>query len=363
MESVGGKDETNGGNVTFIINHSLIDEFFGGGINANRPVTGNINITIDNSKVKKYCGGPKVGDMSNTKTITTNATGTTFDEFYGGGNGGTNLLRDRQYDAGAGVDAPTQTNHNHWDSDAKFTAFTPFSYTSGKGYQAEYEFEMIPRTSGNSRVITRSYYHWASFAKTIVAPVTNTITDCTFNGNFYGGGNLGAVGGNVTSTLKGNTIVHGSAFGAGFSASATSFKVHDKSTVVYPYRDNAGFIHDGSLQYSNVEYTWIHSIPAEWGVSASTSNPTFNYGGKTYCYTEVDLTGLGTVSGNVTLTIQGNTHIYEDVYGGGDQSAVSGNTNVILQGDAIIDGNVFGGGNKGVVSGSTEVNIIDTSGE
>lgn len=370
MESVGGKNETNGGDVTFIINHSLIDEFYGGGINANRPVTGNINITIDNSRVKKYCGGPKVGDMSNTKTITTNATGTTFDEFYGGGNGGTNLLRDRQYDAGGGVSAPTLADHSHWDNTAKFSSFTPFKYDASKGYHAEYEFEMLPKTNGEDKVITRSYYHWASFSKTTVAPVINIIADCTFNGNFYGGGNLGAVDSPansmnpaISSTLSGHTVVHGSAFGAGYSASATSFKVHDRTTVAYPYRDNAGFIHDGSLDYGPTEYTWIHDIPAEWNKTASTSSPTFTYGGKTYCYTDVELTNLGTVNGNITLNIGGNTHIYEDVYGGGDQSAVSGNTNVILQGDAIIDGNVFGGGNKGVVSGSTEVNIIDTSGD
>ena len=399
MESVGGKDETNGGDVTFKINHSLIDEFYGGGINAQRPVTGNISVTIDNSKVAKYCGGPKLGDMSNTKTITTNATGTTFDEFYGGGNGGTNLLRDRQYDAKAGVGAPTLDNHSHWDGDAKFTAFTPFSYTEGKGYQAEYEFEMLPRTSGNANVITRSYYYWASFAKTKVAPITNTITDCTFNGDFYGGGNLGAVESPasstnpaISSTLKGNTVVHGSAFGAGYTASATTFQVHDKSTVVYPYRDNAGFIHDGSLKHSPIQYTWIHEIPAEWNVSPTpTNNPTFTHGDKTYCYTPVSLEGLGTVTGDVSLTIEGNTvvmgkivNVTKDidgnkvitygaqtggVFGGGNSSGVVGNTTVIINtsGQQTTEGydynvyNVFGGGNKAEVQGNSIVTIKNNS--
>ena len=397
MTGAGYEKVEAGSNVTFKINHSKITEFYGGGINANRPVTGNINITINNSKVKKYCGGPKLGDMSNTKSIITNASGTTFDEFYGGGNGGTNLLRDRQYDAGAGVAAPTQSDHSHWDNAAKFTAFTPFSYTSEKGYQAEYEFEMLPRTSGTGNVITRSYYHWASFAMTKVAPITNTITDCIFNGNFYGGGNLGAVDipanstdPAISSTLKGNTIVHGSVFGAGYSASATSFKVHDKTTVVYPYRDNAGFIHDGSLDYEKIsadplvykEYIWIHNIPNEWGITPvpSTSNPTFIYKDKWYVYTPVDLTGLGAVNGNVTLTITDDTIIegkvfdkdgnviageMGGVYGGGDESAVkkktgvadSGNTTVNLQGNTVVYGNVYGGGNQGNVEGSTEVNI------
>ena len=371
MESVGGNGETDGGNVTFIIYHSLIKEFYGGGINAQRPVTGNISVTIDNSFFHKYCGGPKVGDMSSSKRIETTATNTVFGQYYGGGNGGTNLLRDRQYDAGAGVSAPTQTDHSHWDNTAYFSAFTPFSYDATKGYQAEYEFEMLPRTSGNGNVITRSYYHWASFAKTTVAPVTNTITDCTFKGNFYGGGNLGAVGGNITTTMDGNTVVTGSAFGAGFSASIPAFAVHDKSTVVYPYRDASGFLHDGSLDYEKyttnvgvhavgdtIYYEWIHELPD--GISASTDSPTFEYpenSGDWYCYTTQTLTGLGTVAGNVSLTLKGSTTVNGNVYGGGDESAVDGNTTVILEGGAHVRGNVYGGGNNGPVGGNSEVKI------
>ena len=361
MESVGGKNETNGGDVTFKINNSWIEEFYGGGINANRPVTGNIDVTCDNSIVHKYCGGPKLGDMNNSKTIKNTATNTIFNQFYGGGNGGTNLMRDRQYDAAAGITAPTKDDHSHWDGTAKFSAFKPFSYDASKGYQAEYEFEMLPRTSGDGRVITRSYYYWASFAKTKVAPITNTITDCTFNWNFYGGGNLGAVDGDVESTLKGNTLVKGSAFGAGYSAAASSFKVHDKSTVVYPYRDFAGFIHDGSLDYADKEYIWIHDIPAEWNKTASTSSPTFDYGGKSYCYTPEDLTGLGAVSGSTKLTIQGNTEVKGNVFGGGDESAVNTNSQVIIQGNAVVRGDVFGAGNASDVEGNAEVTMTSGS--
>lgn len=389
MESVGGENETNGGNVTFIINNSLIKEFYGGGINAQRPVTGNITVTINNSVVHKYCGGPKVGDMNSLKRIETTATNTVFGQYFGGGNGGTNLLRDRQYDAGTGVSAPTQSNHSHWDNDAKFSAFTPFSYDASKGYQAEYEFEMLPRTSGNGNVITRSYYHWASFAKTTVAPVTNIITDCTFKGNFYGGGNLGAVGGDITSTLDGNTVVYGSVFGAGYSADIPSFPVHDKSTVVYPYRDASGFLHDGSLDYNKytadmtlgshavgdvIYYQWTNNQPS----GVSTSAPTFqDENGNWYCYTTTPLTNLGAVTGDVTLTLKGNTTVGTieggnlksgtgNVYGGGDESAVikngsgeKGNTTVILKDGTHVLGNVYGGGNEGPVSGNSEVIIKD----
>ena len=354
MESVGAEGETNGGNVTFVINNAWIDEFYGGGINALRPVTGNIDVTCDNSIVHKYCGGPMLGDMSNTKTIANRAINTVFTRYYGGGNGGTNMLRDRRYDSGGGVAAPSSAK---WNGDGQFTAFTPFNYDEDKGYQTEYEFELLPMPKGGGVFVVRSYFHWASFAKTTVAPVTNTITDCTFKGNFYGGGNLGAVGGNVTSTLKGHTVVNGSAFAAGYSASIPSFKVHDKSTVSYAYADKAGYIHDGSLNYGAAEYNWIHDVPDEWNISPtpSTSNPTFEHGGKYYAYTPVSLTGLGAVNGIASISIEGTSDIKGDVYGGGDESAVNGSATVSVQGTARVRGNVFGGGNKGLVTANSTV--------
>lgn len=381
MESVGAKNETNGGNVTFIINHSRIHEFYGGGINATRPVTGNISVTCDNSIVHKYCGGPKLGDMSSDKTITNSATGSVFDQFYGGGNGGTNMLRENKYD-GWQVNAPSQTNHSVWTGNGKFNNFTPFKYEDNKGYQTEFEFELLPIPSGDNRTVPRTYYHYASFSKTMVAPITTTITDCTFNSNFYGGGNLGAVNGPenssnpiVSTTLEGHTVVHGSVFGAGFSASIPSFPVHDKNLVNWAYRDFAGFIHDGSLDYKKyttdvgdhavgdtIFYQWINAVPAEWNITPapSTTNPTFEYpanSGKWYVYTTENLVGLGAVNGNVALTIKGTTEVEGSVFGGGAQSAVDGNTTVTLAGEARIAGNVFGGGDQGEVTGSATVNI------
>ena len=382
MESVGAKNETNGGDVTFKINHSRINEFYGGGINATRPVTGTISVTIDNSIVSKYCGGPKLGDMSGTKSITTTATNTVFGQYFGGGNGGTNMFRENKYD-GWQIVAPTQTDHSVWDANdkGKFNLFMPFKHEDGKGYQAEFEFELLPIPTGVNTTVPRTYYHYASFSKTTVAPITNTITDCIFKGNFYGGGNLGAVGGDVTSTLKGNTIVHGSVYGAGFSASIPSFPVHDKSSVNYTYRDFAGFIHDGGLDYNKytsatgahaagdtIYYQWIHDVPPGWGISpaptTTSTSKTFEYpanSGNWYVYTTETLTGLGTVNGNVTISILGDSEVKGNVYGGGDESAVAGNTTVQLQGSAKVLGNVYGGGNKGQVGGSSEVLIQDAA--
>ena len=94
-------------------------------------------------------------------------------------------------------------------------------------------------------------------------------------------------------------------------------------------------------------------------------------------YTTEDLNALGTVEGNVTLTLKGNTKVGTllnentpseslkqgtgNVYGGGDMSGVigGGNTTVILEGGAHVLGNVYGGGNNGPVGGNSEVKIQD----
>ena len=78
---------------------------------------------------------------------------------------------------------------------------------------------------------------------------------------------------------------------------------------------------------------------------------------------------LGSVAGNVTLTIKGSSVIGTagdttgkkgNVFGGGESSYVTGAGNKVtvnIQGDTKVYGNVFGGGDEGVVEGSTQVNI------
>ena len=45
-----------------------IKDFYGGGINDEKPITGNIIVDIFNSHVTTYCGGPKFGDMQKKGT-------------------------------------------------------------------------------------------------------------------------------------------------------------------------------------------------------------------------------------------------------------------------------------------------------
>jgi len=383
MAGAGYEKVEAGSNVTFKINHSKITEFYGGGINATNPISGNIDVTIDNSYVDKYCGGPKVGDMTG-KTVTTHATGTTFGVFYGGGNGGNSYYRHLQKDG--------DQNSNHigtWtDQGYNWGGFNPLGVkddgTDNKGYHAEYEFEVFNHSNGVTDQITqRGFIRWIQFGRTITGDVENTLIDCKVNTNFYGGGNLATVNGTVTSTLT-NTNVKGNVFGAGYSADIPTFTVHDKDKKVFPSMDFAGTITDGYIpnkqeDNEDIKYEWTNDLNGktedERKADPAYSKTVVEDGievKKWYCYTWNSLDNLGAVLNNVTLTLGGDSKVGTEgnpktgnVYGGGDASAVkkkegvadSGNTTVILQGNAEVLGNVFGGGNQGLVEGSATVNI------
>ena len=367
-----------GSNVTFKINHSKITEFYGGGINGSNPISGNIDVTIDNSYVDKYCGGPKVGDMTG-KTVTTHATGTTFGVFFGGGNGGNSYYRQLQKDGDL-----ASTHIGTWtDQGYNWNGFKPLEVkddgTDNKGYHAEYEFEVFNHSNGVTDQITqRGFIKWIQFGITKTGDVSSTLSDCKILGNFYGGGNLATVDGNVTSTLT-NTQVAGSAFGAGYSAAIPTFQVHDKSKATFP-SITAGVITDGHIGYGDKVYEWTNEKLEGKDEAYMKAYPTYEKDGKWYCYTWNSLDNLGAVTGNVTLTIDGNTTLTDgkvmkvahSVYGGGEESGVAGNTIVTVTGGTIGTtgkggaeyGNVYGGGKgkekdvaAGLVKGNTNVSI------
>lgn len=385
------------GDVTFKIDHSIIEEFYGGGINGSKPVTGNIDVTIDNSVVWKYCGGPKVGPMTKVsgkrKTVTTHAKGTVFYKFFGGGNGGTSFYREKGYD-GNSYDLPKATTTAWLSSSltkdlrsyAKFNPLntltngttTPVAYDNGtdisstgtkdnKGYHALFEFEVFNESNGlGDKPTIRLYTHWAQFGTTITGDVNNTLIGCKVKGDFYGGGNLGNVEGDVKSILT-DTEVGGSAFGAGYSAAIPSFRIHDKSSAVFPYVDVAGVMHNGKLTELDVEYTWTNEQPSGIDKTKPYFKGTDN---KWYCWTWESLDNLGAVSGKSTITINGSSKINGNVFGGGDASGLEGNSEVNIEGSAIIgsvnsqgklaegSGDVYGGGNKANVSGNTKVILL-----
>ena len=365
-----GMEQVNG-DVTFKIDHSIVDEFYGGGINSDKPVMGNIHVDIDNSLVGYYCGGPKTGNMQDETEVITTAKGSTFGKFFGGGNGGNNLTRNSLWDNTIGGGAQNNLTDNDWNTTGQFSEFEPFTFVNaGVGYHAQFEFELMNNSGGNNDNVVARTYRWdAQFSMTTVQKVTSTLTDCHVKQEFYGGGNLSPVNGNVVSTLD-NTLVDGSAFGAGFSATIPSFSVHDNTTVNYPSRDIAGVCHPGSIDYLRDDgivrlFKWIDDAGLQnLGVTGiNTSNPYFysEEMRKWYCYTSVELSNLGTVYGDATLNIKGNSVIQGNVYGGGDESKVIQNTTVLVEDRTKVFGNIYGGGNIGEVGGDTKVIINGTT--
>ena len=327
----GGKEQIDG-NVFWKIDHSYIGEFYGGGINSDKPVTGSIDITIDRSKVAKFCGGPQFGDMTSGKTVTTSATGTTFGVYYGAGNGGT--CYSQFYSSDFTTGSPDWETDNTTSSGGMST-YAEFTYRNkATGYHAKYELEMINSSAGTeNNAVCRTYMYAAQFATTNTGNVTSTLTDCEVEGNFFGGGLLGGVSGNVTSTLKGNTVVKGSAYGAGYGIADLTVNVLPKEGYTAPTRNENTAVITPPAYPTATTYYWTHNTTFG-STTLSTSSPAIlnpNGDGKNYLYTEISLDNLGTITGNATLNIQGDTEIYGDVFGGGDKGVVNGSTTVNIE--------------------------------
>jgi hypothetical protein len=363
MEGIGkanGADNT--GNITWQVQNADIKEFYAGGINAAKPVTGNLSTTITGGKIDLFCGGPKFGDMSTGKTVTTNATDCIFGTFFGAGYGGNSYSRQAPRNHNNIINFP----HNDKDAgdDASWNAWLSRFYKQSYnatygGVSTQFSYQFLPM-SGNVDNCARIFVEYVKFSLATCRNVTSTLTGCKITGNFYGGGSLGKVDGPVTSTLT-NCEVQGSVFGAGFSASMPSVEVDNIgfSTEPYYYTD-LGTYRTG-VKSGTVTYKWQKKDGDKW---VDNTNHIL--------YTDEDLTTLGAVTGKATLTINGTTTVAHSVYGGGEESGVGGDTEVNISGGTIgaegLGGaeysNVFGGGKgkagdkvAGYVKGNTAVNI------
>ena len=369
MEGIGkaeGADNT--GNITWQVQNADIREFYAGGINAAKPVTGNLSTTITGGKIDLFCGGPKFGDMSTGKTVTTNATNCIFGTFFGAGYGGNSYSRQAPRNHNNMINFPH--NDSQAGNDASWNAWLGRFYTqsySGTygGVSTQFSYQFLPM-SGNADNCGRIFVEYVKFSLATCRDVTSTLTGCKITGNFYGGGSLGKVDGPVASTLT-NCEVQGSVFGAGFSASLPSVEVDATGFATEPYYyTDLGTYREG-VKGPTTTYTWQKKTGNTWVDNT-----------KHILYTSEDLTALGAVTGTATLTINGTTTVLESVYGGGEESGVGGDTEVTVtsgtigtQGQGGVEyGNVYGGGKgkigdkvAGYVKGNTTVNISQVSAE
>ena len=352
-ELAGSGQELINGDVTWDINHADITNFYGGGINDKNPITGAITVTIKNSHVGVYCGGPKFGNMASGKEVHTTATNCTFGTYFGAGYGGTSLVRRNTFNE-------YQTLNYNWTSiSSEFVSGTNKrgTYNSSYGIAVNYEYENFE--GSNDKTVGRFYVNYASLSLAQTNDVHSTLTGCTVTGSFYGGGSLGKVAGTANSTLT-DCTVGGSVFGAGYSATVPTVTVYDAAvfSTIPGYSSETGVFKKG-VPPASTEYPWIHKDQVN--SSASAFDGTNNE-----IYTEINFADLGRVAQNVNLTITstaaGTTTVAGSVYGGGDMSPVTGTTNVILEGDVRVTGNVFAGGNENEVEDATHLTLQNLSG-
>jgi len=379
QELAGAGQEQINGNVRWQIYNADIDNFFGGGINDVKPILGNITTDIYNSHVGLFCGGPEFGNMATGKSVTTTAIGCTFDKYFGAGYGGNSINRKKYFDYTSYTWSTlegyyTNDRGKYYDGNTTAANQIPGSTSNanygkkGPGVATDFDYEFFVWTNGTPGV--RLFVKFANFSLAQCNDVNSTLTGCTINENFYGGGSLGKVTGTVTSVLE-DCTVKGNVFGAGYSATLPTIQVRDEGFTTNPnYNKKSGMFEPG-LYSGTKEFKWKN-------VSSYPSNGSDSFDGTQVITTQnIEKSNLGSVAGNVTLTIKGNSVIGTagdttgekgNVFGGGESSYVTTNPNITnqkvtvnLEGEAEVLGNVFGGGDKGEVQCSTEVNIRQTA--
>ena len=357
-EVAGASLEQINGDVRWQIYNADITDFYGGGINDAKPIKGSITTEIYNSHVGTFCGGPKFGNMTSGKDVKTTAVGCTFNKFFGAGFGGNSFERKKYNDA---TSYNWNTYQGYYTTDkGKFFDGATTPALSGKDYgykgfgvATDFDYEFFVWTSGATGA--RIFVKFASFSLAQCGDVESTLTGCTINGDFYGGGSLGKVTGTAKSVLDGCTV-NGNVFGGGYSATIPKIPYRTGGFSKQPkFNSSTGMFEPGVFS-DTVEYEWkqVASYPANGQNGLVTEN------GKTYVITTADLTTLGQVT-KTDLTVKGNTIVTGSVFGGGDQSATIGDTDVKIQGTdnnpLYTIGNVYGGGNVADVGGSVQVTM------
>ena len=354
-------------NMTAKVDHALIGRFFGGGTSQNAAITGDITVTINNSKVDFYCGGPEFGNMSSGKQVRTTANNTRFGEYYGAGFGGTAITYSPK-DGTPGIGRTVTFSGYTFDA-------SRLTNSGSLGLATCYKFEFLMHSNNKTQVVARFITGYADFNLATTGNVTNDLTGCTIEKDFYGAGCQGKVDGTVTSTLTGCTIM-GSAFGGGYKAESNEVKVYPAAApTLSVYNGETGIFSEFGTT-TPVTFNWVQG---------DGGNPVADEGNsKLKTSANVTMSELGNVTDSISLTIDGGwvggtsegqtpavaaTETSEaipaggSVYGGGNESKSLNNATVTITGDAVIYGDVFGGGNKADVVGNAKVIIGDSSTE
>ena len=358
-EVAGASLEQIDGNVRWQIYDADIDNFFGGGINEAKPITGTVTTDIYNSHVTLFCGGPKFGNMQGDKKVTTNAEGCTFEKFFGAGYGGTSLSKKKYYDNTTPAWGTTLQGYYTTDRGLYFDGVSTNAVDAkygkkGLGVATDFDYEFFVWSSGSTG--GRFFVKFASFSLAQCNDVESNLKGCTINQSFYGGGSLGKVVGKATSVLDGCTV-HGNVFGGGYSADIPTIEVRDAGFTQVPNYNSSSGMFEPAVLSGTTTFEWKNAAEAGKTLRNGQSGSDLT---NHYIYTDADLTTLGQVK-ETDLTVKNNCLVEGAVYGGGDESAVYENTKVTIQNEGGSNKipNVYGGGNTADVDGNTEVHMMN----
>lgn len=96
------------------------------------------------------------------------------------------------------VDHPNY-DFNDWVSDNYRRQYS----SANSGIATSYEYELFAYAGfGDDNNVGRFYVNYASLSLATTHSVTSTLTGCTVLEDFYGGGNLGQVGGNTEVVIQ-----------------------------------------------------------------------------------------------------------------------------------------------------------------
>lgn len=358
-----------------------IDQVFGGGKNASYTgsLTATVNIWGCDNTIRRVFGG---GDAAAAPNVTTNLYGGRFNYVFGGGNGEATAA-DITGDVNLNIHGGTVNNL--------------FGGSNTSGTIGGETYVLVDHASSCNEYIAEF------FGGGNMVPITgnvNTTIGCgTRFGDVYGGSNKANITGNVTITITGGTMnnVFGGSKGVTNGTAADILddpdsQAREGNVTLNLYGGNIGTAFGGSNYNGNIEgVITVNVLDHELSSPCEPLSIGTIYGaGNLTAYTPKDVTtGVKPTSPIVNVMhIKKNEGITGNVYGGAKGSntypaTVTSNPQVTIgygsdlagyipvtgftideeDRRAVVAGNIYGGGDLSPVVGSTTINIqnVNTS--
>lgn len=347
----------NGGYVYRLVGSSLGFPLTGTSSKTYQKHYGNTTITINGGTVEKVTGsalGRNTPYIAHYGDTVINVNGGTIGEIQGGGALG-NTYGDITVNINGGIVTPINESNRPISGFGLLTNRSQPStgnvYGAGSGGADYMDWSRISslsdKTLGN-----------------VDGHVTVNISSGEVHGNVYGGGrgydyqtnygssdffNVAQVSNGTSVIISGDAHIWGDVHGGG-DGSATS----DSIAKVYPSTSVAinpqAVIIEGDV-YGGGNYGLVDGTTSVFIAEGTVLNNV--YGGSSN----------SVVTGDVDITIEANSNISGNVFGGGagDSSDVLGNVNVSISSNVNIEGSVYGGGENGNVEGDITIDIGESS--